>query len=186
MGGACRTTGTARRSRTASRVSWREEGNRMTWTLPEQRAGREAPPDLLERRALVGGGDDQQVIAGGVAAEDTEVGGVPCVVCSPASPARTLVYFHGGGYRLGTARGWVTFGSNLAAASTTRVVLVDYSLAPEHPFPAAVSDAIAAYDAVSGGDGSVYAGGDSAGGGLAAALTVACLQRGVAVPKGLV
>ena len=159
----------------------------MTWTLPELRPGHEAPPDLVERRALVGGGDDQQVIAAGVTAEETEIGGVPCVVCAPASPAATLVYFHGGGYRLGTARGWRTFGSSLAAAASTRVILVDYRLAPEHPFPAALRDALAVFDAVdSGADGPVYAGGDSAGGGLAAALGVACLQRGGAVPAGLV
>jgi acetyl esterase/lipase len=158
----------------------------MTWTLPEQRAGRDAPPDLVERRALIGSADDQQVIADGVTAEETEVGGVPCVICSPASPARTLVYFHGGGYRLGSARGWRAFGSSLAAAANTRVVLVDYSLAPEHPFPAAVRDAIAVYDAVGAEGGTVYAGGDSAGGGLAAALAVACLQRGVPAPTGLV
>ena len=159
----------------------------MTWTLPDERAGQDALPDLVERRALVGGADDQQVIADGVTAEETEIGGVPCVVCAPASPAATLVYFHGGGYRLGTARGWRTFGSSLAAAASTRVILVDYRLAPEHPFPAALRDALAVFDAVdSGADGPVYAGGDSAGGGLAAALAVACLQRGGAVPAGLV
>ena len=159
----------------------------MTWTLPDERAGQDALPDLVERRALVGGADDQQVIADGVTAEETEIGGVPCVVCAPASPAATLVYFHGGGYRLGTARGWRTFGSSLAAAASTRVILVDYRLAPEHPFPAALRDALAVFDAVdSGADGPVYAGGDSAGGGLAAALGVACLQRGGAVPAGLV
>jgi acetyl esterase/lipase len=158
----------------------------MAWTLPELRAGHEAPADLVERRALVGGAADQQVIADGVTADETEGDGVPCVVCSPVTAARTLVYFHGGGYRLGSARGYRTFGSSLAAASNTRVVLVDYSLAPERPFPAAVRDAIAVYEAVSADGGAVYAGGDSAGGGLAAALAVACLQRGVAVPAGLV
>ena len=58
----------------------------MTWTLPDERAGHEAPADLVERRALVGGGDDQQVIADGVTADETEIGGVPCIVCAPASP----------------------------------------------------------------------------------------------------
>jgi acetyl esterase/lipase len=157
-----------------------------TWTLPEQRAGSEASPDLVERRALVGGADDQQTIADGVTAEETDIGGVPCIVCSPGSPARSLVYFHGGGYRLGSPAGWRTFGSSVAAASNTRVVLVDYALAPEHPFPTALRDAISVYDAVSADGGIVYAGGDSAGGGLTAALTIACLRRGVAVPTGLV
>jgi acetyl esterase/lipase len=96
------------------------------------------------------------------------------------------VYFHGGGYRLGTARGWRTFGSRIAAAANIRVVLVDNPHAPEHPNPPAVRDALAVYDAVTAGGGSVYAGGDSAGGGIAAALTVACLQRGSAVPAKLV
>ena len=158
----------------------------MTWTLPDERAGHEAPPDLVERRALVGGGDDQQVIADGVTADAAELGGVPCVVCSPAAPTATLVYFHGGGYRLGSARGWRTFGSRIAAATNLRVVLVDYRLAPEHPFPAALRDALAVYDAVTADGGTVCAGGDSAGGGIAAALTVACLQRGTPVPAKLV
>ena len=158
----------------------------MSWTRPDERAGHDAPADLVERRALVGGADDQQVIAEGVTADETEIGGVPCVVCAPASPAATLVYFHGGGYRLGTARGWRTFGSSIAAAANARVVLVDYRLAPEHPFPAALRDAVAVFDAVAGDGGRVYAGGDSAGGGLAAALGVACLQRGGALPAGLV
>jgi acetyl esterase/lipase len=67
-----------------------------------------------------------------------------------------------------------------------RVVLVDYRLAPEFPFPAALRDAVAVYDAVRADGGTVHVGGDSAGGGLAAAVAVACLQHGVAVPAGLV
>src|SRR4051812_9731801 len=158
----------------------------MTWTLPDERAGHEAPPDLVERRALVGGGDDQQVIADGVTVEEADIGGVSCVVCAAASSTATLVYFHGGGFRLGSARGWRTFGSRVAAGAGVRVVLVDYRLAPEHPFPAALRDALAVYDAVTADGGTAYAGGDSAGGGIAAALTVACLQRASAVPAKLV
>ena len=70
---------------------------------------------------------------------------------------RTLVYFHGGGFRLGTARGWRTFGSRIAAAANTRVVLVDYRLAPEHPYPAALRDALAVYDALTGDGATVFA-----------------------------
>jgi monoterpene epsilon-lactone hydrolase len=115
------------------------------------------------------------------------LGGVSCVVCQPARPIATLVYFHGGGYRLGSARWSTGFGSRLAAAANARLVLVDYGLAPEDPFPAALHDATAVLDASrSHWPFPIVAGGDSAGGGLATALTVAARQAGVAPPDGLV
>jgi epsilon-lactone hydrolase len=113
--------------------------------------------------------------------------GVPCVVCEPARPIATLVYFHGGGYRLGSAQWSAGFGSTLARVADTRVVLVDYGLAPENPFPAALHDAAAALDeSRSRWPDPIAVGGDSAGGGLATALVVAALQGGVAMPAGLV
>jgi acetyl esterase/lipase len=73
------------------------------------------------------------------------------------------------------------------SAIGARATLVDYRLAPEHPFPAAVHDAAAVYDAVRvSGDRPVVVAGDSAGGGLAAALVVAALRSGVATPAALV
>jgi len=109
------------------------------------------------------------------------------VVCEPPSPAGTIAYFHGGGYRLGSAAGSTAWGSRLAKATGSRVVVVDYRLAPEIPFPAAVHDAAAVYDALRAeSGGAVFAGGDSAGGGLAAALAVACVSAGFAPPDALV
>ena len=150
----------------------------MEWTLPEERAGREAPPDLVERRALVGGADDQQVIADGVTADETEIGGVPCVVCAPASAARTLVYFHGGGWVQGDLETHHGLCARLARHAGVLVVAVEYRLAPEHRFPAAVEDCRAAYAWVRargreiGADpGRVAVAGDSAGGNLAAVVS---------------
>jgi acetyl esterase/lipase len=81
----------------------------------------------------------------GVDVQHQSIGGVACVVCQPAVPTSTILYFHGGGYRVGAATGWIAFGSRLAAAANTRVVIADYRLAPEHPFPNALHDAAAVF-----------------------------------------
>ena len=94
----------------------------------------------------------------------------------PNGPA--LVFFHGGGFMLGSLDGYDPLCQRLAAVSGLRLVSVDYRLAPEHPYPAAVEDAFAAFDAVAGGaleafgvDASRLAvGGDSAGGNLSASI----------------
>ena len=157
------------------------------WGLPALRpSGYPTPPDLTARRegmATLSGGEP----APGVETFDVVLGGVPCVVCEPASPRASLVYFHGGGYRLGSAAFSTPFGTHLAAATGARVTVVDYRLAPEHPFPAAVHDAAAVYASLleEGGPAPIAAG-DSAGGGLAAALVVAATAAGAPRPRGLV
>src|SRR2546430_966646 len=158
-----------------------------TWRLPPIReAGLPAPDDLAARRAGAAGMKAAPLEAG-VQAREASIGGVPCVVCEPPSPAGTIAYFHGGGYRLGSAAGSTAWGSRLAKATGSRVVVVDYRLAPEIPFPAAVHDAAAVYDALRAeSGGAVFAGGDSAGGGLAAALAVACVSAGFEPPDALV
>jgi len=123
---------------------------------------------------------------GGIEPRVETRGRVQAFVCEPAVPTCTFLYLHGGGYRLGEAAGWIPFAARLATATSARVVLVDYKLAPEHPFPAAIHDVVAAYDVVRAQGLPVVVGGDSAGGGLAAALAVACVDSGVEVPAGLV
>ncbi|MCP4810332.1 MAG: alpha/beta hydrolase [Proteobacteria bacterium] len=84
------------------------------------------------------------------------------------------VYFHGGGFVLGDLRSHDTICQRLAAASGRTLVAVDYRLAPEHPFPAAVDDGLAAWNHLApllGDD--VVVGGDSAGGNLAAVVAQA-------------
>ncbi|PWE16889.1 alpha/beta hydrolase [Marinicauda salina] len=92
-----------------------------------------------------------------------------------------LVFFHGGGFMVGSIETHHPLCQRLAAVSGVRVVSVDYRLAPEHRFPAAVDDALAAWDTVKAGRLEGYGfnpdrlavGGDSAGGNLAAVITQA-------------
>ena len=91
---------------------------------------------------------------------------------------RTVVYLHGGGWALGSAECYAPLGQLLAQMLDAQVVLVDYPLAPEHPFPAAHRATCAAVGwAAENGPGELIISGDSAGGQLAAA---ACLDAGVA------
>jgi acetyl esterase/lipase len=74
------------------------------------------------------------------------VAGVPCIEIVPksvSSPNKTLLYFHGGGYAVGSASGYQLMGAKLALHCQARVILVDYRLVPEHPLPAAQDDCYA-------------------------------------------
>ena len=118
----------------------------------------------------------------GINADDTMIGGVACLVCEPGDG--TILYFHGGGYRMGSPAAWANFGSRLAAVTGCRVVVPDYRLAPENPFPAGLTDALAVYAARIEAEGIPPSiGGDSAGGGLACALALAARLAGLEAPR---
>lgn len=122
---------------------------------------------------------------GGVPAAVVHPGVGPGPVADTAATAAPIVHLHGGGYRLGAAAGWVGFAHRLATATGRRVVVPEYRLAPEHPFPAALRDAAAVWRAVTAGAGAGAAPvltGDSAGGGLAVALALALRDGTVAAP----
>lgn len=95
------------------------------------------------------------------------------------------MYLHGGGYVLGSPG--VTIPITTALSTSLHVISVDYRLAPEHPFPAAVDDAIAVIEAVGEDDRPVWLGGDSAGGGIALCAAQRCAGRSDgSTPAGLV
>jgi acetyl esterase/lipase len=114
------------------------------------------------------------------------VGGVPCdrVTARGADPRRTVVHLHGGGFCIGSARSHRSFAAWLSRATGVSVVLVDYRLAPEHPYPAGPDDAEAAWRGLA--DSAVALSGDSAGGHLAVLVALRMLESGGPVPRSLV
>lgn len=121
----------------------------------------------------------QQVLATGAApaGERITVGGRPAERHGPAGPGVVLL-LHGGAFVTGAPRTHRVLGAQLAAAAGVPVVVPDYRRAPEHPWPAAVDDAVAAYDELAAA-GPVAVVGDSAGGALA--LLLARTRRPVAL-----
>ena len=156
---------------------------------------REAPLDLggdvAEQRLIF-----EEMMAGiPVAADVTTSSGrlgeiaVVNVEVAGADPERIIFYLHGGAYAIGTATSSVGLASDLARRAGTRLVTVDYRLAPEHPHPAAIEDAIAAYRKLldSGVSPSrIAVAGESAGAGLAAAVLVALKPAGLPQPAAAV
>lgn len=104
-------------------------------------------------------------------------------------PATTILYLHGGGYCTGSPRTHRAITGHLAVACAARVFAADYRLAPEHPHPAAVDDALAACrgmldDGVAPGE--LVIAGDSAGGGLSVATALRLREVGLPQPRALV
>ena len=119
----------------------------------------------------------ERVNAGGVDAE---------WVCAPgAANDRFVLYLHGGGYVIGSVKTHRDLMARLSRAAKARVLGLNYRLAPEHPFPAAVDDAVAGYKwllAQGAKPGRFAIAGDSAGGGLAAATLVAIRDAKLPTP----
>lgn len=145
-----------------------------------------------DRRALDGGRE----LVGGKAIEPVgtrevsiprDSGTLDCTLYTPAglaAPSGLLVFYHGGGWALGSLASHDNAARFLAQRAGVRVLSVDYRLAPEHPFPAAAEDALAAFDyarasaAEIGADpGRIAVGGDSAGGNLAAVVAQQTTRR---------
>lgn len=109
----------------------------------------------------------------GVSYEQGVVGGVPGVWCHPQNPhlGVAIIYLHGGAYVQGSAHAYRHLAGQVAARTSVSAFVADYRLAPEHPFPAALDDAKAAYRGlIEQGAQKIAIVGDSAGGGLALVL----------------
>jgi epsilon-lactone hydrolase len=142
----------------------------LPWRVQRTRLDQLTRPFLLPRGTTVTG---------------QHLGGVPAEVVSVGSPGPrpTVVHFHGGGYCIGSARTIRGWAAHLSAQADCRVVLPEYRLAPEHPYPAGLQDARAVVAAL---EGPVVLSGDSAGGGLALALVLSMRDEGKALPAGCI
>lgn len=126
-------------------------------------------------------------LADDITYEATDAGGVPAewAVASGARPDHVVLYLHGGGYVIGSVRTHRQIAGNISRAAGARVLSLDYRLAPEHPHPAAVDDAAAAYRHLldeSIAPQRLAIAGDSAGGGLTAAALIALRDAALPLP----
>ena len=156
--------------------------------LPTFRSGRPIPEQrrrlaLFTRLALPARGVDfTAATCGGVPGEFAQIRGL-------AGTRDTILYLHGGAYCVGSPATHRAITSHIARRTAARVFVADYRLAPEHPFPAALDDAVAAYrslslDGVSPQRIAII--GDSAGGGLALATALRLRELGEPLPAALV
>jgi epsilon-lactone hydrolase len=152
----------------------------------------QAPPTLEEWRAAFAPAGRIHPVPDDVLVTEVAAGGVRAhwLAAPGADDGRVLLFLHGGGYELGSLRSDGELAARLGRASGMRVLFPEYRLAPEHPFPAAMDDVLAAWrwlrtdQGLSAG--SMAVAGDSAGGGLAVALLVALRDAGEALPAAAV
>jgi epsilon-lactone hydrolase len=143
-------------------------------SIEETRAGFEQMAAMFPVEADV---ECQPVSAGGIKSE--------WVTARGADAGRAILYLHGGGYVIGSINTHRALAGRLSRAAKARVLVIDYRLAPEHPHPAAVEDAVAAYRWMlqQGLQASrIAVSGDSAGGGLTVATLVAIRDANLPMP----
>lgn len=132
----------------------------------------------------------EMIVPAGIRTSGTTLGERPALYVEPESGRRagTILYFHGGGWVFGSPETALSLTGNLVARTGFAAYSVDYRLAPEHPFPAAIEDTLAAYRALleRGGDPTaiVFAG-DSAGGGLSVTTCLAARDAGLPAPAAV-
>ncbi len=147
------------------------------------------PPDsnVNEQRELLRQAISAQPLPADVTVTAAALGGVPTaeITVDGIEPRHVVLYFHGGVYVMSDAFLAAGLASQVGRRTHAKVISVDYRLAPEHPYPAAVDDALAAYEALLH-DGiapsDIAFAGESAGGGLAVATLVNARDHGLALP----
>jgi epsilon-lactone hydrolase len=143
--------------------------------------------DVNEQRRLLRELLSAQPLPADVTVTAAALGGVPTaeITVDGIEPLHVVLYFHGGVYVMGDASLAADLASQVGRRTQARVISVDYRLAPEHPYPAAIDDALAAYEALVHDDiapTDIAFAGESAGGGLAVATLVNARDRGLPLP----
>jgi acetyl esterase/lipase len=146
-----------------------------------------AGSDVSEQRRLLRELLSAQPLPAEVTVTRAALDGVPTaeITVDGIEPRHVVLYFHGGVYAMGDAFLAADLASQVGRRTRAKVISVDYRLAPEHPYPAAVDDALAAYQALLRGGtapSDIAFAGESAGGGLAIATLVNARDHGLPRP----
>lgn len=142
---------------------------------------------VTEQRRLLRDAISAQPLPADLTVAAAALGGVPTaeITVGGIEPRHVVLYFHGGVYVIGDAFLAADLASQVGRRTQAKVISVDYRLAPEHPYPAAVDDALAAYEALLGSGiapSDIVLAGESAGGGLAIVTMVNARDRGLPLP----
>jgi monoterpene epsilon-lactone hydrolase len=143
--------------------------------------------DVNEQRRFLRELLSAQPLPADITVTAAELGGVPTaeITVDGIEPRHVVLYFHGGVYVMGDAALAADLASQVGRRTDAKVFSVDYRLAPEYPYPAAVDDALAAYEALLGSGidpADIVFAGESAGGGLTVATLVNARDRGLPLP----
>jgi epsilon-lactone hydrolase len=154
---------------------------------PQPEEARSVEEIRADFRALMA----RMIVPGTIRTTRTTLGDRPALRVEPTGEPRagTILYFHGGGFVFGSPETALSLTGHLVARTGFQAHSVDYRLAPEHPFPAAIDDTLSAYRALldGGEDPSTIAfAGDSAGGGLAVTTCLAARDAGLPLPAAIV
>ena len=147
---------------------------------------REQRPTVEQGRTGAEEALSNQPIPDNVDIVDLDVAGRPArrYLAKGARTDQGILYFHGGGYAMGSLNTHNSLMAHLSVACSAVVLGLDYRLAPEHPYPAAVEDAVAAYEILAARIAAdhIMIAGDSAGGGLSLACMLALRDKGLPMP----
>ena len=156
----------------------------MTQDVPEGLAltAQNLPRIRAETRAVYAPVADRAVKTAGVGVHEEKIADVPCLIVTPPTVQRTwpVLYGFGGGFITGSPSEDLIIAAPMAARTGARIIVPDYRLAPEHPWPAAVDDGFAVYRTLADAPFAVM--GESAGGNLALALMARARAQGMALP----
>ena len=162
-------------------------GRVFYWLLKVQRPPFDPNKSVQQQRTSLEKQVKRVPMPRNVDVQPSAIGDLPAEWLRPigVNDDRAVLYLHGGGYTMGSCNTHRALGARLAIASQTPVLMIDYRLAPEHPFPAALEDALAVYWLLSDPgmpSRSIALAGDSAGGGLAIATAIALCDQGDRLP----